>query len=413
MTAPTLDIAFVRGQFPAFAEPDLADWAHFENAGGSYAARQTVEALSAFYTRTKVQPYGAGGPTAAAGAAMDRARARWAEALGVATDEVIFGPSTSQNTYVLAHAFRPLLAEGDEIVVTNQDHEANSGVWRRMAKALGLTLREWQVDPETGRLDPADFPGLLSERTRLAVFPHCSNLAGEENPVADLTRQAREAGAWTIVDGVSWAPHEICDVSALGPDIYLFSLYKVYGVHQGVMTVRSNLLEKLENQAHHFNASHPSKRLNPAGPDHAQVAASQGTLDYIETLAAHHGIEANSLRERVAGVSSLWRARERAVAEPVLNLLRDHPRARLIGPQTCDERRAPTIAFLPERLAPPAFEAALAERGIMAGASDFYARNLVEALGIDPATGVVRVSMAHYTSDAEIAALCTALDELL
>jgi len=408
-----LDLDFVRSQFPAFSQPDLRDWVHFENAGGSYAAAQTVTALTDFYTKTKVQPYGRAGPTAAGGAAMDDAQARWAKALNVGTGEVVFGPSTSQNVYVLAQAFGAMLAAGDEVIVTQQDHEANSGAWRRMARERGFTLRDWKVDPVTGSLDPAGFEALLSDRTRLVCFPHCSNIAGEENPVADLTAKARAAGAVSVIDGVSWAPHAIPDVAALGADVYMFSLYKVYGVHQGVMTVRADLLDRLPNQSHFFNARYPAKKLVPAGPDHAQVAASAGTLDYIEALADHHGIAANDAGQRVRAVNALWRAQEIEVAAPLLACLADHPRARLLGPATCDARRAPTIAFLPERMTPQALEAALAERGFIVGASDFYAYRLIEAVGIDPSTGVVRASMTHYTRAEDVAALVDALDTLL
>jgi len=159
MPATTLDLDFVRAQFPAFSTPETADWTHFENAGGSFPAAQTIDALTGYY-RTKVQPYGVG-PSGSLGDAMDSARSRWAQALGVTPQEVVFGPSTSANTYTLSQAFRPLLKAGDEIIVTDQDHEANSGVWRRMADALDMTIREWKVDPETGRLDPAQFHALL------------------------------------------------------------------------------------------------------------------------------------------------------------------------------------------------------------------------------------------------------------
>jgi selenocysteine lyase/cysteine desulfurase len=411
MTADHLDLDFVRAQFPAFSAPEAEGWTHFENAGGSFPAVQTIDLLTRLY-RTKVQPYGVG-PSGALGAAMDSARRRWAEALGVETNEVVFGPSTSANTYTLAQAFKPLLSAGDEIIVTDQDHEANSGVWRRMAEALGMTIREWQADPQTGRLNPMDFYDLLSDRTRLVTFTHCSNLAGDENPVADLTRAARKAGAWSVVDGVSWAPHEICDVNALGADIYLFSLYKVFGVHQGVMTVRSALMDRLENQSHWFNAASPAAKLNPAGPDHAQVAACAGTLDYIEGLAEHHGVAANDLHGKTRAVSALWRKQEIALVAPLLAFLADNPRARLIGSATADARRAPTVAFLPTEKSPQAVEAALGERGFITGASDFYARRLVQALGIDPETGVCRVSMTHYTREADVTGVIDALDAIL
>ena len=126
----TLDPDFVRAQFPAFSEPSLKGQAFFENAGGSYTCGPVVDRLTRFYRERKVQPYGPFDASRIAGEEMDEARMRLAVMLGVETDEVSFGPSTTQNTYVLAQAFRGFLSEGDVVVVTNQDHEANSGPWR-------------------------------------------------------------------------------------------------------------------------------------------------------------------------------------------------------------------------------------------------------------------------------------------
>src|SRR3546814_8039687 len=176
-------LSFVRAQFPAFSEPSLKDWAFFENAGGSYACAPVVERLTLFYRETKVQPYGPFPASARAGEEMDEARARLAGYLNVATDEVHFGPSTSQNSYVLAQAFRQMLRPGDEIVVTNQDHEANSGAWRRLAES-GISVHEWAIDPESGRLDLRELDRLLSEKTKLVAFPHCSNIVAHLNPAA-------------------------------------------------------------------------------------------------------------------------------------------------------------------------------------------------------------------------------------
>ena len=151
----TLDIDFVRAQFPAFTEPSLQGQAFFENAGGSYTCRQVVDRLTRFYTERKVQPYAPYEASRLGGEEMDEARVRLAAIMGVDTDEVSFGPSTTQNTYVLAQAFAEYLDAGDVIVVSNQDHEANAGAWRRLA-LRGIEVREWQLDPDTGHLDPSD-----------------------------------------------------------------------------------------------------------------------------------------------------------------------------------------------------------------------------------------------------------------
>ena len=408
--APALDLAFVRAQFPAFAEPSLAGQAFFENAGGSYPCGQVVERLTRFYRERKVQPYAPYAASRLGGAEMDEARERLAALLGVATDELLFGPSTSQNTYVLAQAFRGLLRAGDAIVVTDQDHEANSGVWRRLAEG-GVEVREWRVDPDTGALDIARLAGLLDGRVRLVAFPHCSNILGQTNPVAEIVAMAHAAGAVTCVDGVSHAPHGLPDVGALGTDVYLFSSYKTYGPHQGVMVVRRELAGRLPNQGHFFNAGEPTQRLAPAGPDHAQVAACAGIADYVDALHDHHFPDRPEPRVRAARVHEMQRAQETRVLAPLMAWLDGRRDLRLLGPRTA-EGRVPTVAM---RLAQPgeAVAAALAPYGIMAGGGDFYAVRLLDALGVDPAHGVLRLSFVHYTSPEEVAQVIAALEAVL
>ncbi|SLN41849.1 Cysteine desulfurase [Roseivivax jejudonensis] len=397
-----LDIDWVRAQFPAFATDALKDQAFFENAGGSYTCRPVIERLLRFYTERKMQPYGPSEPSRLGGAEMDEARRRLAALLGVETEQVSFGPSTTQNAYVLAQAFRDMMAPGEAIVVTDQDHEANSGPWRRLADA-GIEIREWRMDPATGHLDPAALERLLDDKVRLVCFPHCSNVVGEINPVAEITALAHSAGAFACVDGVSYAPHGLPDVSATGADIYLFSAYKTYGPHQGIMVMRPGLGALLPNQAHHFNDRPLYKRFTPAGPDHAQVAASAGMADYFEDMAAHHGVAP-------AAAHDLMRAHEIRLLQPLLDAVGGRNDVRLLGPADAASR-APTVALSVPRPAEAA--AALAARGVIAGASDFYAGRALGALGIDPGRGVLRLSFVHYTSEAEVARAIEALDAVL
>ena len=409
-TTVTLDRTFVRAQFPAFAEPSLAGQAFFENAGGSYACGRVIERLGEYYRRLKVQPYYAFTASREAGEWMDLARARLAEYLGVTSEEVHFGPSTSQNTYVLAQAVRALLAPGDEVIVTNQDHEANSGAWRRLA-AAGAEIKEWRVHPESGLLDLRDLEPLLGRRTRLLAFPHASNIVAHENPVAAICERARAAGVITVVDGVSWAPHGLPDVPALNADVYLFSLYKTYGPHQGLMVVRRELIERLANEGHYFNADQVLKRLVPAGPDHAQIAAATGIAEYFDALDAHHHSSAQAAG-RAARVRALLRAAEKPLLAPLLEFLRGRRDVRLLGPADT-EARAPTVAFVPQRLAPSEVGRRLADRGFMVGYGNFYAVRLLEALGVDPEHGAVRASFVHYTTAEEVDDLIAALGVVL
>ncbi|MFD2741112.1 aminotransferase class V-fold PLP-dependent enzyme [Sulfitobacter aestuarii] len=406
-----LDIDYVRSQFPAFAEPALQGQAFFENAGGSYTCRQVIDRLFRFYTQRKVQPYGAFEASRLGGQEMDEARMRMAALLGVAADELSFGPSTTQNTYVLAQAFAGMMQPGGAIVVTDQDHEANSGPWRRLAER-GIEIREWKLDPESGHLELDALEDLLDENVRLVCFPHCSNVVGETNPVTQITALAHAAGAFVCVDGVSYAPHGFADVGSLGPDIYLFSAYKTYGPHQGLMVIRRALAELLPNQGHFFNADALYKRFTPAGPDHAQIAACAGMADYIDALHTHHGgAQGTEAAARANGVHDLMRQHETRLLQPLLDAVKSRNSVRLIGPDRA-ENRAPTVALALNR---PAAEVAtaLAERRIMAGGGDFYAVRALEALGVDLDKGVLRLSFTHYTSREEIEALLNALDDVL
>ncbi len=401
-----LDTARIREEFPAFRQPGLKDMAFFENAGGSYTCAPVLNRMKHYYWATKVQPYGFYPASREAGQAMDLAHRRMAQALNVPVDWIHFGPSTSGNTYTLAHAFAGWMKPGEAIVVTNQDHEANSGAWRKLAER-GMEVREWKVDKDTGHLDPADLDKLLDSKVRAVCFPHVSNIVGEINPVHEIAAKVRSFGAVTVVDGVSYAPHGLPDLLELGTDIYLFSAYKVYGPHQGVMAVRPSLAAELPNQGHFFNDLFPRKRLVPAGPDHAQIAASAGIVDYLETVAFIAG-EAAEGANAFRKAHNAMRAQETELLRPLLDYLKGRNKLRLIGP-TEPERRAPTISIA---LAEQGITAAerLSRHGIMAGGGHFYAYRLIEALGINPGIGVLRLSFTHYTSPEDITRLITALD---
>ena len=405
----TLDIDFVRAQFPAFSDPALKDLAFFESAGGSFPCRFVVERLERFYRERKVQPYWYFGASRVGGEEMDEARSRLAAIMGVDTDELSFGPSTTQNTYVLAQAFRQWMSPGDAIIVTNQDHEANSGPWRRLADE-GFEVREWQMR-EDGSLQIEDLAKLLDDKVRLVAFPHCSNVVADINDVAAITKVVHDAGAVVCVDGVSYAPHGLPDVGALGADIYLFSAYKTYGPHQGIMVMRRALGEALPNQGHEFNADALEKRFTPAGPDHAQIAASAGMADYVDTLFSHLGLPHQEARGRGQAVHTAMRDREIALLTPLLNYVSAKNSVRLIGPSD-PTRRAPTVTLVAEKSGLD-LAALLATHDIGAGGGDFYSVRPLNALGVDLSHGALRVSFTHYTSEAEISRLIRALDHVL
>ncbi|MBT8307196.1 MAG: aminotransferase class V-fold PLP-dependent enzyme [Maribacter sp.] len=402
-----LDLPFVRSQFSAFSEPTLEGWAFFENAGGSYPCIQFVEKLTNFYRKNKVQPYYPYPASTKAGEMMDTSYKRMAEYLNVEDSEVHFGPSTTQNVYVLAHAMRPMWEEGDEIIVSCQDHEANAGAWRRLSKS-GIKVIEWHVDSQTGLLDVTVLKKLFSNRTKMVAFPHCSNVIGHINPVKEISQMAREYGALSVIDGVGYAPHGFPDIKSVLADIYLFSLYKTFGPHLGLMYVDKELIQKMENQSHFFKEGVTKSMLTPAGPDHAQIGAASGILDYFDKVYSHHFEEEANPVQRNKALVKLFRAHESELLEHLLSFLRSRSDVKIVGPNNPTER-LPIVSIIPLNKTIGEVYAKLTEYKLMLGTGDFYAVRPLMDMGIPLNPGVLRMSFVHYTSMEEINQLIAGL----
>ncbi len=413
--AAELDIDFVRSRFPALTDERTGAWAFFENAGGSYVPHSVIDRARAYLTETQVQPGASYEASARAAERMAEGQRLMAAMINAGADEVIIGPSTTANVYVLAQALRPLFRPGDELVVTNLDHEANNGAWRRLAE-FGVTVREWRVNASTAGLETDDLEALLSERTRLVCFSHCSNVTGVFNDAAGITEMAHAAGALVCVDGVAYGPHRAVDVKALDADFYALSLYKLYGPHLGLLYGKREHLLTARGQNHFFiGEDQIPLKLVPGGPNHELTAALAGVAEYFEALYGHHspGPE-NSLNGRLRTVFGLIAAHEEKLGTRFVDFLSSKPGVRLLGGRTgAAQEGAPTFSFLVggRRSAdiPPRLEGAK----VAIGAGHFYAYRLMEALGVDPEDGVVRASMVHYNSEEEVDRLIRALDEVI
>jgi selenocysteine lyase/cysteine desulfurase len=406
-----LDLPFVRAQFPAFSEPSLQGWAFFENAGGSYPCRHFVDRLTEFYMKNKVQPYYPYPASMRAGEMMDASYQRMAEYLNVEASEIHFGPSTTQNVYVLAHAMRPMWEEGDEIIVSCQDHEANAGAWRRLADR-GMKVLEWHIDKETGLLGLDTLKSLFSNRTKMVTFPHCSNVIGHMNPVTEISKMAHAHGALSVVDGVAAAPHGFPDLKTLGADIYLFSLYKTFGPHLGLMYVNKGLISKMQNQSHFFKEGITRNMIVPAGPDHAQIGAVSGILDYFDAVYGHHFKEPATPAHRNRTINSLFHAHEQILLHRLMDFLRSRDDLKIIGPENVEDR-APTVSILPLNKKLEMVYATLTQHKLMLGMGNFYAVRPLMDMDVALQPGVIRLSYLHYTTLDEIDQLITGLKAAL
>ena len=410
-----LDVDFVRKQFPSFKFPEVSGNGFFENAGGSFMSYQVMERLNRYHSQRRVQPYWIFNSSKLAGNEMDEARERMASLLNIPYNTLHFGASTSQNTYILANAFRDLNLETKKVViVTDQDHEANTGVWRRLER-YGYFIKEWKVRKDSGSLIIEDLIKILDENVCLLTFPHCSNIIGEINPVKEICLLAKKFGAFTCVDGVSYAPHSFPNIRDLGCDIYLFSSYKTYGPHLGIMYVDQDLNRILPEQGHYFNSEDPTKTLTPAGPDHAQIASVAGIVDYIETIDEYHfndKLDQDTFL-KAQRIGKLQRDAESNLLRPLLDFLKNKKNIKLLGKSEISlDQKVPTISLDVNGDSENIVEK-LNQKGLMAGFGDFYSVRLLNALGIELPSGVLRLSFVHYTSPEEVHSLIRALDDIL
>lgn len=386
----------------------------FENAGGSYVPRQVIDRLHDFFRFTKVQPYGPYETSIKAGKAMDAGYRTMAGLLNCAPDELTLGPSTSMNCYILAQAIRRLLKPGDEIIVTNQDHEANIGCWRRLSE-FGMIIKEWRINTQTGELSTEDLKALISKRTRLVCFTLCSNIVGTMNDFKTICDIAHDAGAMAVGDGVSFAPHRMLDVNTSGLDLYLFSTYKTFGTHLGVMWGKSSVLDVLEPQGHYFNRDFPHYRFNPAGPLHAEIAALAGIGEYLDEIYNHHfNTKEPNFHARAERVFALFAEHEATQSNRILDALKSIAAIRIIGMDHAEPGlRAGTISFTVDGILSREVVKNLVKKDIALRNGHFYAIRCLEALGVrDTADGVVRISLVHYNSEEEVKRLVEGIREI-
>ena len=410
----SLDIDYVRSQFPAFNDPLSSKWSFFENAGGSYVPQNVIDHLNNFMISTKVQPYASYDMSDVAGKNMDKATNYFAEMINAKENEIIIGSSTTMNMYVLANAMKHIIKPDDEVIVTNQDHEANIGAWRRL-KDIGAKVKEWQLNPETGELEIEKLQELLTTKTKILAVTHCSNIVGSINDMKQITKLAHKFGAYVIADGVSYAPHGFPDVKDLDVDFYAFSLYKTYGPHLALLYGKKEILDKLPNQNHEFLKDNVPYTLNPGGPNHEELACLVGIAEYFDDLYEHHFDENNIKRlEKIDKINMLISKHEEKIANKFLEFIESEKKIKLLGKRKVENKnRAPTFSFTIDDISSAKVSEALVSQDIALRNDNFYAWRCLQALGIDTEDGVVRASMVHYNNSEDVEKLINALKTVI
>jgi len=405
--APALDLVALRAEFPALAQ----DFVFLDNAGGSQVLARVADRVRDYLLTSSVQLGASYVHSQAAGAKVLQARQSVARLINAAHDEeVVMGGATTALLFQLIQAILPQVRPGDEVILTNTDHEANIGAWLRL-QAAGATVHFWNVNPQTLELDLADLERLLSPRTTWVALTHASNVLGTVNPVAEVAQRVHRVGARLCVDAVAYAPHRLVDVQASGADVYVFSFYKVFGPHYAVLWGRRELLLQLASLNHYFITPDTLPyKLQPGNVNYELSYGCIGISDYLEAVGTALGAQGNA-RSRMQHAFDAFERHEDALAEQLLAYLRSKTGVRIVGrPHAGDGLRVPTVSFVVRGAMSEAIVLHTDGAGIGIRFGDFYARRLIEALGLHARGGVVRVSIAHYNTVKEIDHLIKHLD---
>jgi cysteine desulfurase family protein (TIGR01976 family) len=404
----------VRAQFPALAVTDGGSpRIYFDAPGGTQICRQAIARMVAHLERGTANAGGAFVTSLETVALTRQAHAAMADFLGGDPGEIAFGPNMTSLTFALSRALAQQWREGDEIVLSRLDHDANVTPWALAARDRGVTVRWLDIDPEAGTLRLDTLPGLLSDRTRLVAVAGASNALGTLNDLGEIARIARaHSSALIFVDAVQSVPHLPTDVRALDCDFLACSPYKFFGPHQGVLWGRAELLEGIEAyKVRPSSTTPPGVRFETGTQSFEAQAAMLGTIEYLEWLGRLLDPGATSRREALFAAMTGCLAYEHELGARLIEGLGSLPGCRLYGPPTM-EGRIPTFGFTLAGHQPRAVAEQLARANIFAWSGSFYAVEPMARMGLADSGGLVRVGLCHYNTQAEVDRLIEVLAEL-
>jgi cysteine desulfurase family protein (TIGR01976 family) len=407
-----LDIAAIRSRFSALSRSEAGSpVVYLDGPGGSQTPDAVAQAVADYLIASNANLGGPFVTSEATDRLLRHAREAAADFLGCTVEEVVFGANTTTINFLLAHAFARTLKPGDEIVVTELDHDANVSPWLLVADDRGVVVRTAPLNPSDGTLDETALVGLLSRRTRVVACTLASNALGSIPDMRGVAAAAHDAGALLWVDGVHMAPHRRLDRARIGADVLLTSPYKYFGPHLGVAAVRSELARSLPSDrvrpALEVPAGH---RFETGTLSHEAIAGFVAAIEYLESL----GGAAASRRDRLDVAYRRIAAYESLLTRHTLERLREIRGLQLYGisdPARVHER-TPTFCFNLRRWRPDALSAELAGRGLFTYHGNYYALGVMTALELEASGGAVRAGYLHYTTLEEADRLCDALSSL-
>ncbi len=406
------DVAAVRAQFPALNRSAIGAAApvFFDNPAGTQVPERVIEAVGDYYRSMNANSGGAFATSERSDAMVQAVRMKLAAFLNAPNpDEIVIGPNMTTLNFALSRALAQRFKPGDEVIVTRMDHDANVAPWLRVAEERGMVVRWVELKNADCTLDLDSLEAALNEKTRLVATVHASNAAGTINPVRRIAEMAHAAGALHVVDAVQSAPHIPIDVQAIGCDFLLCSSYKFFGPHAGVLWGHYDLLADLPAYKVRPAKDRPPHRWETGTPAFELIAGLGAAIDYLASLGGHAEVTRTAIELGMAAIGHY----ERDLLEALMDCLQRLPGVRVYGitdPAQFD-CRVPTVIFTLAGHTPRAVAAHLAQCGIYAWDGDYYAYEIMRALGHGE-HGMVRVGLVHYNTLEEIERLEHALKAL-
>ncbi|HZS61108.1 MAG TPA: cysteine desulfurase-like protein [Gemmatimonadaceae bacterium] len=399
----------IREQFPALARcHNGRPVAYFDGPGGTQVPSVVGQAMTDYLFNHNANTDWAYPSSEETDAMIHAAREAAADLFNASASEVAFGANMTTLTFHVARALGRGWKAGDEVIVTDLDHQGNVAPWRAIERERGITIRVVPFDPATGELDLADFARFLSSRTRLVAIGAASNALGTVNDVAAIVRMAHDAGALVFVDAVHYAPHAVIDVKAWDCDFLACSAYKFYGPHIGLLYGKRRHLEELDVPKLDPAPNDAPERLETGTQNHEGIVGTHAAIEFLASLGQGHA--GTSRRERLISAMSRLDHEGQALVRQLWEGLAKLPCVRLYGPPPGRPRTA-TLSFAYRHMLPHAVSARLAESAIFASSGDFYASTVIARVGHAP-EGLVRAGCACYTTEEEVERLVDAVGRL-
>jgi cysteine desulfurase family protein (TIGR01976 family) len=408
---------WVRRAFPAL---DERSHIFLDNGAGAQVPQAVVQAVTHHLLRRNVQRGGRYRLSQEVDRTIEEARESIATFLNAfGPHEIVLGQNATGFIVQVSQAMARWLKPGDEMVVTELDHEANITPWLAL-QDQGFRVKFWPVRPEEGRLDLLDLERLMTERTRLVAVTKASNALGTIVDLKPVAERIHERGGYLFVDAVHFAPHGPLDVRYLGCDFLVCSGYKIFGPHMGFLWGKGEILDRLPTLREQFIPDRAPDKYELGTFSYEAMAGMSAALGYLEEIGRRSAdlplppVENGGRRGNLRRGMQAIRHYERTLTEHALRRLGEVPGLRIhgISDPVHAADRTPTFCFTLRGRAPVEVTERMAERGIFIRDGHLYCPRLLERMGIAPEPGAVRASLVHYNSFQEVDRLASELASL-